>query len=363
MIGIYNTISFYDDSGAADKDYEGTLVSFPSNSETTTLSSLLVTKPPSQNLNGQSRPIPETNYCPFYSDSYCYIRVGKNTTVQSQATRYSRSLSPVRYGYTYDFRTGRLTTTYAVITLDSTLTWSKSVPSNVVDLWVATITGIDTTVNKTTSLMTQFAYDTSSGYRGWGYFDIGSSGTVRIETNTGRFADAAAFGAWLDEQKDNNKPVQLLYPLATPTINTYTSSAITLADGTTNIWSESGYNVKAKVVEKLLTLKRPSDLVLEKEDIYAGTYTTCVGSTKADRIGWKYKDTSIDFDELTPDELGWLMAIRGAVSFRFDDVDGAHDEQVIKNGLANVPTRLTMSDGTVIWKNAKLSIKFIDAHN
>lgn len=303
---------------------------------------------------------PYQNYCPFNSYTYAYTRVGKNST--TTGSRYSRSLSPARYGFTYDFATGKLTTTHAVITLDSSLTWTKATPTSNVDNWVATIEGISSDTPSANSLSNWFRYDSGSSYKGWGYYYLSTSGQIRIETRSGQFADAAAFGEWLDAQNTNGQPVQLLYKLATPTINTYGTSSITLADGFTAVWSETG-NVSVTVSDTTLKIKRPSDFNIQREDIYAGQYTTCVGSIKADRIGWRYSDTTIECDELTDDELIFLTGINSAVSFRFTDSDGEHDEQVIREGFANVPTRLTAPDGSVIWKKVKINIKFIDAHS
>lgn len=109
--------------------------------------------------------------------------------------------------------------------------------------------------------------------------------------------------------------------------------------------------------------KRPSAFAIQREDIYAGEYTTCVGSIKADRVGWKYSDITLTFDELTPDELAFLTGITGAVEFTFTDSDGSHTENVIRAGFVNTPTRATLPDGKAIWKNVDISLRFIDAHN
>lgn len=111
------------------------------------------------------------------------------------------------------------------------------------------------------------------------------------------------------------------------------------------------------------TYKRPSDFVIQREDIYAGEYTTCVGSTKADRVGWKYSDMTLVFDELTPTELGYLLSISGSVTFTFTDADGSHSENVICTGIMNTPTRFTLPSSQIVWKNCEVGLRFIDAHN
>lgn len=109
--------------------------------------------------------------------------------------------------------------------------------------------------------------------------------------------------------------------------------------------------------------KRPNDFSIQREDIYAGEYTTCTGAVKADRVGWKYSDITLTFDELTPDELAFLTGISGAVAFVFTDSDGTHTEQVIRSGFMNTPTRLTLPNGKAIWKDVEIGLRFIDAHN
>jgi hypothetical protein len=36
---------------------------------------------------------------------------------------------------------------------------------------------------------------------------------------------------------------------------------------------------------------KPNEMELEREDVYAGEYTTCTGRVIADLIGWRYADT------------------------------------------------------------------------
>lgn len=108
---------------------------------------------------------------------------------------------------------------------------------------------------------------------------------------------------------------------------------------------------------------RPNEFTPEREDVYAGEYMTCTGKTVADRIGWKYSDTTLEWDILSNSMMTTLLALPGSFDITFDDSDGSHTETVIKTGFANTATRFTNDLGQAIWKDVKLGIKFIDAHN
>ena len=108
---------------------------------------------------------------------------------------------------------------------------------------------------------------------------------------------------------------------------------------------------------------RPNDFTPEREDVYAGEYTTCTGKTVADRIGWKFSDMSLEWDMLTADMMSTITSLPGSFDITFTDSDGSHTATVIKTGFANTATRLTDNFNNVIWKNVKLNISFIDAHN
>lgn len=108
---------------------------------------------------------------------------------------------------------------------------------------------------------------------------------------------------------------------------------------------------------------RPTEFNIEREDVYSGEYTTCTGAIRADRIGWKYADTVLAWDTLPDSMLSALLSIGGAVSMTFTDKDGSHTEQVIRTQYINAPTRHTMPDGSVIWRNIELGLRFIDVHN
>lgn len=108
---------------------------------------------------------------------------------------------------------------------------------------------------------------------------------------------------------------------------------------------------------------RPSNFQLTREDVYAGEYTSCTGRVFADRIGWRYADTTISWDTLPDDQLSVLTSATGTGTITFTDSDGEYTEQFIRDGFANTPTRATWGDGTTIWKGVSMKVRFINVHS
>lgn len=108
---------------------------------------------------------------------------------------------------------------------------------------------------------------------------------------------------------------------------------------------------------------RPSDFKLSREDVFAGEYMSCTGRIFADRIGWRYEDTTLSWDTLPDHMLAVVAGVSGVGTITFTDSDGSHTEQFIRDGFTNTPTRATWSDGTTIWKNVQVKVRFINVHN
>lgn len=107
---------------------------------------------------------------------------------------------------------------------------------------------------------------------------------------------------------------------------------------------------------------RPNDMELKRADVYSGEYTTMNGSVIADRIGWKYADTTLKWDTLPDSMLTALTGLTGAVDFVFTDSDGTHTEKIIRGGFANTATRITAMDGNALWRDVAVDIRFINTH-
>lgn len=107
---------------------------------------------------------------------------------------------------------------------------------------------------------------------------------------------------------------------------------------------------------------RPNNVTYGREDIYGGQYTTCTGAIRADYIGARYSDITLEFDTLTDDLLTQLSSITGTTTIAFDDHDGTHTLSVIRKGFSNMPTRHTLPQGGALWKNIKVSFAFVSAN-
>lgn len=107
---------------------------------------------------------------------------------------------------------------------------------------------------------------------------------------------------------------------------------------------------------------RPSDFELTKEDVYAGEYRTNTGRLIADVIGWKYADFTLSWDMLPNDMISVLTNLTGEATLEFEDSDGSHTETIIRGGFQNTPTRFTNPDGSVVWKNVNVEVRFINTH-
>lgn len=278
-------------------------------------------------------------------------------TASATGTNYNKSLGRTVYGGSLDWISGKLTVTHGIVTLSSTnQTWSTTGTAGSSYRYRATISDMATTgITAATCFCTHATWSNTYGYD-FGTFYYGN-GYVYLNDKSGYFASLDDFKTWLDA---NN--VQIVYPLITPLKYALSTGTVAKQTGDNYIYSANG-SISVTITEPHVILKRPNDFNIEREDIYAGEYVTCTGSIKADRVGWRYSDMTLTFDELTTDALNILSGMYGAITLYFDDSDGSHAEQVIKTGFTNTPTRLTLPDGRAIWKNVGVSLRFIDGHN
>ena len=108
------------------------------------------------------------------------------------------------------------------------------------------------------------------------------------------------------------------------------------------------------------TLYRGNDMSLQREWIYAGEYETCNGGIRGDVVGWRFKDISLEWDTLPQ-----IIALSGqAVNMTFVSESGEEmTERVIPKASAAEATRFTGPDGFAVWKDVKMELQFVDAHN
>lgn len=112
----------------------------------------------------------------------------------------------------------------------------------------------------------------------------------------------------------------------------------------------------------LFEIRRPNNFAVQREDIYAGSYTTCTGATRADRIGWKYSDMTLSWDALPQADVENLISLSGEVKMVFDDPSGnTITESVIRTSVVSMRCR-NKFENVYWWTGVSCNISFIDSH-
>ena len=107
----------------------------------------------------------------------------------------------------------------------------------------------------------------------------------------------------------------------------------------------------------------PNGFAPQREHVYAAEITTCTGKTIADRIGWKYADMTLEWGTLPQDQLSVLLAMDGTDEIKFEDVDGTVvTEDIFPLSQVWIGTRHIGEDGNPLWKDVKLTIRFVNVH-
>lgn len=306
-------------------------------------------------------PAPD-NWQSIIGNTYVYYGISSTSTGSGNAS--SKSLGRTVYGGSCDIRTGALTVTYDVITLDSTnFTWTQegTVGSN--RRYYTPITGLKSlsraSYETAKCLCTHAVYKTS-GNNAWGNFYF-SNGRVYIEDKNGNFNDLAAFTAWLDSEDLAGRSFKICYPLATPVSYTLSTTNPTLKEGANYIKSTSGsMTITFRRVRNVI--RRPSNFLIQREDIYSGVYTTCTGATRADKIGWKYSDMKLEWEALRQDDVEKLFSIEGETYLIFDDPLGDQiTEQIMRSSVVSMRDRFT-ENGVHWWRDVSCDISFVETH-
>ena len=110
---------------------------------------------------------------------------------------------------------------------------------------------------------------------------------------------------------------------------------------------------------------RGNNFSLEREWIYAAEIETCMGKRCADVVGWRYKDLTIQWDNLPQDQLQTILDLDGSeVNMTFtNEQNQSVTEAVIPLVTTAQITRLTDPQGNVAWSGIGLQVRFINAHN
>ena len=108
----------------------------------------------------------------------------------------------------------------------------------------------------------------------------------------------------------------------------------------------------------------PNDFKMTKVPRIVSEIETMNGTTIADIDGWKYDETTLQWDTLLDDDLQNLLdAISTNIfSITFEDIDGQHTVQAILMGRTNVKTPL-FKDGNLIWSDIQISLSFPECYS
>lgn len=91
--------------------------------------------------------------------------------------------------------------------------------------------------------------------------------------------------------------------------------------------------------------------------------TTMSGKTLSDINGWKYDNTTLQWDTLLETDLTNLLdAISdNEFSITFIDIDGSHTVNAVLESRVNTKTRFK-ENGNVVWKDIRVEISFPDCY-
>ena len=213
---------------------------------------------------------------------------------------------------------------------------------------------------------THAGWTTSSERLGFGKFYYSYGYVYFPDYSSKRFSSVDEFTAWLDLQESRGTPVTILYPLSTPTETTLSTTTIKTLAGQnyfdTSSTESSRFPLTMTIVQSGFTLPRPLNFAVQREDIYAGQYTTCTGATRADCIGWKYSDMTWSWDGLKQSDVEKLCGLTGECTLIFDDPSGdTIEESFIRSSVVSMRCRNKFED-EYWWTGVSCSISFIDSH-
>ena len=313
---------------------------------------------------------PYENICPITGSSSVTL-YKRSTQSSSYVNSYYKYLDTTVYNGSFEYITGKVTKTYASITLNSSdLTWAVYNDSSTSRAFRATITNMKSlshsSYDSTKCFCTQAKWTAGSERLSFGNFYYSYGYVYFPDYNSKRFNTVDEFTAWLDAQETAGTPVTILYPLSTPTETTVSTTTIkTLAGQNYFDTSSTAANrlpLTMTILQSSFMLPRPLNFGVQREDIYAGQYTTCTGATRADKIGWKYSDMTWSWDGLKQSDVEKLCSLSGECTLTFDDPSGdTIEESFIRTSVVSMRCRNKFED-EYWWTGVSCSISFIDSH-
>lgn len=111
------------------------------------------------------------------------------------------------------------------------------------------------------------------------------------------------------------------------------------------------------------TIPYPNDFTMTKVPRIVSEIETMDGTTIADVSGWKYEDTTLEWDTLLDTDLQNLLTALSTNTFpiTFEDIDGQHTVQAVLVSRQNVKTPL-FKDGELIWRDLQVSLSFPECY-
>lgn len=314
--------------------------------------------------------VPSQNRC-TYSGTSSVTLYKRSAQDSSYANSYYKNLNSTVYNGSFEYITGKVTKTYASITLNSSdLTWAVYNDSSTSRAFRATITNMKSlshsSYDSVRCFCTHASWTTSSERLGFGKFYYSYGYVYFPDYNSKRFNSVDEFTAWLDLQESRGTPVTILYPLSTPTETTLSTTTIkTLAGQNYFDTSSTAANrlpLTMTILQTSFILPRPLNFAVQREDIYAGQYTTCTGATRADKIGWKYSDMTWSWDGLKQSDVEKLCSLSGECTLTFDDPSGdTIQESFIRSSVVSMRCR-NKFENEYWWTGVSCSISFIGSH-
>ena len=108
----------------------------------------------------------------------------------------------------------------------------------------------------------------------------------------------------------------------------------------------------------------PNSFSMKKVPRIVCEMETLDGSIVADVAGWRYDDTTLQWDTLLDADLrNLLLALDASAAFpiTFNDIDGERTVNAIYRGRSNVKTPM-FHNGVTVWKDIQVELTFPDAH-
>lgn len=104
----------------------------------------------------------------------------------------------------------------------------------------------------------------------------------------------------------------------------------------------------------------PNGFEMQRVPNIVGEITTMTGRTIADINGWKYADTTLNWDTLLNEDLQNLLAAVSVPSFdiTFIDIDGnTNTVEAVFRGMTQKKTPI-FENGRTVWRDLQVALSF-----